>query len=348
MTLADRLKRAGYRTAAFVGAAVLDVRYGLDRGFDAYDDKYAEARGAPDFYVVERRAPDVLRPALEWILDARAAPGPWFAWVHLFDPHAPYRAPHEYTTERSPYDAEVAYTDRALSDALEQLRAGGQLDRTLIIVTADHGESLGEHGETTHGLFAYESTLRVPLIVTGPRIDASVLTRPAAHVDVMPTVLDLLGLEGEPGLDGRSIVDASDTAAIYFEALDASLTRDWAPLTGIVFRNWKYIDLPVPELYDLAADPAEERNLAAREPQRLRDMENGTNLRLIFRTYVNRPDDSPQNWCSNDPLISSVYGVSRFASSGVDSPPMRSRSAPSSCGPSYRPLPFWSRKLYSA
>ena len=166
-TLATMLKAAGYRTGAFVGAFVLDARFGLSRGFDAYDDRYPRDTGAPTFRISERRAAEVLRAAGDWILRpfSPQSPGPspqplasspWFAWIHLYDPHAPYEAPEEFRAARAPYDAEVAYTDAMLGLFLERLRAGRALDRTLIVVTGDHGESLGEHGEATHGLFAYD------------------------------------------------------------------------------------------------------------------------------------------------------------------------------------------------
>jgi arylsulfatase A-like enzyme/Flp pilus assembly protein TadD len=270
-TLAERLRQAGYRTGAFVGAFVLDSRFGLDRGFDEYDDRYRPGGAAASFHFVERAADDVLRAATQWI--TQPEPGPWFAWVHLFDPHAPYRAPPAFQTGREPYDAEVAWTDSAIGSALDGLRRAGQLDRTLVIVTADHGESLGQHGETTHGLFAYDATLRIPLIVSAPGLDSRVVSAPASHIDIFPTVLDLVG-ESPGTTDGRSLrsalegVDLPGSAAIYFETLDANLTRGWAPLKGVVSEGWKYIDLPEPELYRLDVDPEEHTNLMAREPGR--------------------------------------------------------------------------------
>jgi arylsulfatase A-like enzyme/Flp pilus assembly protein TadD len=265
-TLATVLKAAGYRTGAFVGAFVLDARFGLNRGFDEYDDRYSHDDGAATFRFTERRAAEVVKPAGDWILAEGSRSGPWFAWVHLFDPHAPYDAPHEYRSGRAPYDAEVAYTDAMLGQFLDRLRAAHALDHTLIVVTADHGESLGEHGETTHGLFAYNSTLAVPLILGGPAISAARVDAPVAHDDILPTMLDLAGIALPSGLSGRSLVSAPPAdRAIEFEALDASLTRGWAPLTGIVSGNWKYIDLPLAELYDVDADPLEQTNLAARD-----------------------------------------------------------------------------------
>ena len=268
-TLATLLKDAGYRTGAFIGAFVLDARFGLSRGFDEYDDRLPHADRAT-FQFSERRAAEVVRKAGDWILPGSQppAPSPWFAWVHLYDPHAPYDPPAEYRAGRAPYDGEIAYADAMLGRLLDRLRDAGQFDRTLIVVTADHGESLGEHGEATHGLFAYDATVAVPLVISGPSIGAHADPSWVAHADIVPTVLDLVGVSIPPGLDGQSLVHApSDDRGLYIEALDASLTRGWAPLTGIVARGWKYIDLPEPELYDLTTDPGERNNREGRDPR---------------------------------------------------------------------------------
>ena len=287
-TLATMLKGAGYRTGAFVGAFVLSAKFGLNRDFDVYDDRFGHNGDPAGVRIAERRADRVIQPATEWILQSTSATQsaavttegsgrsrPWFAWVHLYDPHAPYQAPSEYRGGRSPYDAEVAYTDAMIGHGLDTLRAAGQLDRTIIIVVADHGEALGEHGEATHGLFAYDATLRVPMIVSAPGVRARVVRTPVTSVDLVPTVLELLGIAVPSGLDGRSLLTAEDDRtrsprALYFEALDANLTRGWAPLVGVRVDGWKYIDLPIPELYDLQHDPQEAHNLVAREPVRSR------------------------------------------------------------------------------
>jgi len=268
-TLATVLKASGYRSGAFVGAFVLDARYGLSRGFDEYDERYGQS-GRSTFAFAERRAADTVQAAGDWIVSSGAA-GPWFAWIHLFDPHAPYDAPVEYRAGRSPYDAEVAYTDAMIGRLLDRLRAARALDRTLIIVTADHGESLGDHGETTHGLFAYDATLAVPLIVSGQGVEARVLDGTVGHADLLPTMCDLLGIAPPPHLDGHSLVAPPEAdRLVYFEALDAALTRGWAPLTGVASARWKFVDLPERELYDLAADPGEARNLAGQDFARVK------------------------------------------------------------------------------
>jgi arylsulfatase A-like enzyme/Flp pilus assembly protein TadD len=283
--MASLLHDAGYRTAAFVGAFVLDARFGLARGFDVYDDRVGSDTGPVSFAFAERSADRVTALAGDWILSrvsGLATPGagrptndqqpttndrqllaPWFCWVHLFDPHAPYRAPEQRAAD--PYDNEVAFTDAQIGALFDRLRTAGQLDSTLVVVVADHGESLGEHGEATHGLFAYEATLRIPLIISGPSIRPSVSDAMVSQSDLLPTALELLGVPIPARIDGRSLLpvirgEATTDRAIYFEALDTYLTRNWAPLTGVIANRWKYIDLPESELYDLRDDPNEQRN----------------------------------------------------------------------------------------
>jgi len=283
-TLATILKSAGYRTGAFVGAFVLDARFGLGRGFDVYDDRYGEKPADDPAEGAERRAEDVVKPATAWILNpqstinpqsaTRNPQSPWFAWVHLYDPHEPYRAPEPYASQHEPYDAEVAYADAMVGRLLDDLRAAGQLDRTIVTVAADHGESLGEHGERTHGVFVYESTIRVPWIVrlpaAGPRGGASdALVR---LIDLAPTVLDLAGVAAPSSFEGRSAAAGAPASSAYIEAMDANVTRNWAPLTGIVTTDRKLIDLPIAELYDVAGDPREATNLFTREPERARTL----------------------------------------------------------------------------
>jgi arylsulfatase A-like enzyme len=299
--LATALAAAGYRTAAFVGAFVLDARFGLNRGFDVYDDRMLGS--SADLELVQRSAEQVLAPALEWILNRTSAspqppvpspqspiptnpqslsPTPWFVWAHLYDPHEPYAPPEPYHSRYAsdPYSGEIAYADAALGQILIQLRDAGALARTLVVITSDHGESLGEHGERTHGLFAYDATLRVPLVVWAPSaIRPAVFSEIMRLVDIAPTILDLVGAAPLANADGRSVRPflagerPFDDPGSYFEALNANLTRNWAPLTGLVRERHKLIDLPVPELYDLTADPGEQRNLYASRRDLARDLE---------------------------------------------------------------------------
>jgi arylsulfatase A-like enzyme/Flp pilus assembly protein TadD len=266
-TLALRLKTRGYETAAFVGAFVLDARFGLDRGFDRYDDYYGEKRSFASFTELERPAESVLAPAAAWLEGARR--GPWFAWIHLYDPHAPYEAPEPFRSRYAsdPYGAEVAYVDSALGAFLSRLGSRGLLEKTLVVVVADHGESLGEHGEATHGTFAYNATLSVPWILSAKGLEPARFSPRVRLVDVAPTVLDLLGIDPPSAIDGGSLRAFLRAPAkyeppdSYFEALNPHLTRDWAPLRGVVRGPYKFIDLPIAELYDLAADPKEETNV---------------------------------------------------------------------------------------
>ena len=274
-TLATILKRAGYATGAFVSAFPLDSRFGLDRGFDVYDDRLGDPEARTAFLMPERPGARTVEEARKW----RAAQGttPTFTWIHLYEPHFPYVPPEPFTSRYadSPYHGEVAYTDSLLAPVLEPLLRVGKEGRTLVVFTSDHGEGLGEHGEKTHGIFAYETTLRVPLILFAPRLFAPRVAAPRVrHVDILPTVLDALGLQVPRDATGRSLLALAsgrrgETAPSYFEALSSSVNRGWAPLTGLAQDRFKLIDLPIPELYDLDADPHETRNLAATETRTL-------------------------------------------------------------------------------
>ena len=273
-TLATILRGAGWRTGAFVSAFVLDSRFGLARGFEVYDDRLGGAQTRAAFVVPERPGRETVAAAARWIESLRGAR--FFAFVHLYEPHFPYAPPPPFDVRfpGAPYQGEVAAADAALEPLLAPIleKGGG---RVLVVVTSDHGESLGEHGEATHGLFAYEATVRVPLVLYAPGIlRPSVVRTPARHVDVLPTVLDALGLEVPARLPGRSLLAAAARAGAegedsYVEALSASLNRGWAPLRGVVADGLKYVDLPLPELYDLHEDPHETTNLAASRPQDL-------------------------------------------------------------------------------
>ena len=274
-TLATHLQRQGYRTGAFLSAFPLDSRFGLATGFDVYDDRLAGG-ARPAFLIQERPAERTVALATQWI--GAAGGQPWFAWVHLYEPHFPYDSPEQFASRwpNDPYLGEVAAADAALGPLLEPILAAGAESDTVVIITSDHGESLGEHGEASHGVFAYESVLRVPLLIYAPQIvSPRVVDAPARHIDLLPTVLGALALEIPAGLAGRNlmpVMSGNDQRApdgVYFEALSATLTRGWAPLHGIIQDGFKYIDLPVPELYDLTEDPREERNLAGAEPGRV-------------------------------------------------------------------------------
>lgn len=257
VTLAELLKEAGYETAAFVGAFPVDSRFGLAQGFDRYDDSFSRSPSRVGF--AERRASEVVDAASRWL---REKPGKLsFAWIHLFDPHAPYEPPSPFPSN---YGGEVAYTDAALGELLRGLD-----EETLIIVTADHGEGLDEHGERTHSLFVYDSTLKVPLILKGPGVPrGSTIREQVRSIDVLPTILDLVGKEGACAeCEGRSLVPAFREEALpdlpsYAETYFPRLNLGWSELRSLRRGGWKYIAAPEPELYDLASDPGETRNLA--------------------------------------------------------------------------------------
>jgi choline-sulfatase len=272
-TLATLLKASGWQTGGFVSAFPLDSRFGLDRGFDVYDDRLAGTETTTAFLVPERTGPKTVAAARAWLEKVRGRR--FFAFVHLYEPHFPYVPPEPFSSRfrSEPYHGEVAATDAALKPLLEPILAAGPAARTLVVLTSDHGESLGEHGEDTHGVFAYEATLRVPLIVYGPGIIAPrTVSTPVRHIDVVPTVLDALGMAIPKDLPGRSLLPLingrrAESTESYLEALSSSLNRGWAPLHGVLDRDlMKYIDLPIPELYDLRRDPSEQHNLAGSRP----------------------------------------------------------------------------------
>jgi arylsulfatase A-like enzyme len=273
VTLAERLRDAGYATAAFIGAFVLDSRYGLAQGFEHYDDS-VDPRPLEHPTVAtynERSAADVIDAAIGWLddLEGDNAAAPFFAFLHLFDPHAPYAPPEEYLQRfpSDPYQGEVAYVDSEIGRLIDALSERGRLDRTLIVLVSDHGEGLGDHGELTHGDLIYDSTMRVPWIVSNPSlfpVGVVVDDRVAGLVDLYPTLLGLLGVSAGGGpRDGIDLFSAApqEGRSIYIEALAPLLDYGWAPLFGLRRLDDKYIQAPTPEYYALREDPGELVNL---------------------------------------------------------------------------------------
>ena len=271
-TIAELLAQHSYHTAAFIGAVILDSKSlapGLDRGFEFYDNFPEHAATKERWGRVERRGGDVVKRAEAWMT---AHPrGPHFVWVHLYDPHDPYEPPPPYSTTYKDrlYDGEIAYADSALANFIAYLKARSWYENSVVIVVGDHGEGLGEHHEDTHGIFLYDSTIHVPLIVKLPGsaqatkvVDAQVRT-----TDILPTVLDLTGTPPPPHLDGETLKpyfsgpDASDRVA--FGETDYPLRFGWAPLRSVRRDGSKFIEAPRPELYDLHADQGELNNTYA-------------------------------------------------------------------------------------
>jgi choline-sulfatase len=266
--LAERARAKGFQTAAFVSSLALDRSFGLDRGFEVYDQP-ARPPSQADSHFAERTAPEVVRAAQGWL--AGRDPGrPFFLWVHFFDPHAPYGAPEGYGSAAShPYLREVAFMDAAVGTLLDGLRADGLLDESLIVVAGDHGESLGEHGEPTHGAFCYDGVLRVPLLVhlPGGRRGGERSPALASVVDVFPTLAGALDLGTCAGLDGRDLLrlGASRDRGVYFECYAGWLSYGYSPLAGWIEGAHKYLHSTKPELYRLDLDPREQRNVLAAE-----------------------------------------------------------------------------------
>jgi len=295
-TLAPMLKAAGFRTGAFVSSIVLSRQSGLHRGFDEYADLFETGGDDARFLNTIQRPGDVaMKDALSWI--QTASDGRFFAWIHLYDPHDPYEPPEPYASQYAgrPYDGEVAWTDELIGRLEGALQRLGLQDKTLLVVTSDHGEGLGEHDEGVHGFFVYESTLRVPLIVRGPGVVAGRrLPGVAQSVDVMPSVLDLLGVPAPAGWkgNGRSLAPvlrgaapiASDPA--YAESLLPLLHYGWSDLRALRDGRWKYIQAPRPELYDLESDPGETRDLALAMPARAEALRNGLAAHLARERAV--------------------------------------------------------------
>jgi len=330
LSLAEHLKGEGYATGAFVGAFPLDSRFGLTQGFDVYDDNYG-SKNYQEFSYVERPAEVVIQNALEWL---EVQEKPWFLWIHCFDPHQQYNPPEPFKTRYldAPYNGEVAYVDHELGKVFSYLKNNGLKDKTVIIFTGDHGESLGQHGESTHGYFAYNSTLWIPLIINSPGMKSVVVDKHVCHVDIYPTVCDILniptpdfcqGISLEPALRGKKTKNL-DSRAIYFESLYPYYNRGWAPLTGIIQNKLKYVDSPIPELFDLEKDfdelenGAEGKNLSPyrkRLEEVLKELsysgkataakkvDRDTMERLRSLGYISAPQASPkQNFTEQDDL----------------------------------------------
>ena len=296
--LAELLQQRGFTTAAFISSIVLSKQSGLGRGFAHYSDRFDIAEDDARFLnTIQKRGDTIISEAVKWI--AVPTSERRFAWVHLYDPHDPYEPPEPYASQyrERPYDGEVAWSDELVGRLDTALGTAGMRDNTLLVVTSDHGEGLEEHGEAVHGFFIYETTLRVPFIARGPGIAPGTRVETIVRgVDVLPTLLDLLDLtEATPAVSGRSLEPAlggvrMDDEPAFAESLTPLVHYGWSDLRALRDGRWKYILAPRPELYDLDADPDEQRNLADREPARARALRTGLEQRLrVERERVREP-----------------------------------------------------------
>jgi choline-sulfatase len=271
-TLAGLFRQARYRTGAFVGAFVLDHRFGLDRGFDVYDDAIPRNPAASSQFDAERRGGEVVDRALAWLQQKDSRP--FFAWIHLYDAHAPYEPPEPYRTRFSQrlYDGEIAYVDEQVGRVVAEIRRQNAEERTIVAVVGDHGEALGEHGELTHGLLLYEPTLRVPFVIVAPGlIPPSVVRQPVGTVDLATTIAALAGSHFPDGnRDGRDLSAAlmkkeEPAQSTPYSETEYPKSFGWSGLAALRRGRDKLIASPDPELFDLAADPGETRNRLADE-----------------------------------------------------------------------------------
>jgi arylsulfatase A-like enzyme/Tfp pilus assembly protein PilF len=286
-TLAEVLSRAGYACAAAIGSYPLMAKFGLDQGFELYDDRVAarwedhrgrQVRFKQDLYFDERKAARVNDALVPWLTENSSRP--FFAWAHYYDPHHPLDPPPPYDQlyANRPYDGEIAYADESFGTLLEELRRLGVEDRTVVVFASDHGEGLGEHNETTHSMLLYDTTLRVPLVFRVPGgVEGRTVEERVGLIDITPTILDLLGIEPPRNLDGRSLAPlllspappaATSSRDLYIETLSPRLVNGWGELRGILSYDYKYIHGPRPELFNLTTDPHELTNLYADEPDR--------------------------------------------------------------------------------
>ncbi len=268
LTMAEVLQEKGYLTAAIISAFVLNRQFGLSQGFMHYDDKLSDSR-QKHTDIAEMKATVVSDRAIKWI--GQNADKKWFLWLHYFDPHAGYAPPERFKTPgRHPYEGEIAYVDHELKRVFNELKKHNLRRKTVVVITSDHGESLGEHGEGTHGMFLYNATMHVPLIFSLPGALPQGKTRSemVSLMDLMPTALEMLGVKAPPSVQGRSIIplltgDADDWKEAPL-AMETMLPWDqfgWSPYFALVKNGYKYIEAPQPELYDMEDDPRELVNI---------------------------------------------------------------------------------------
>ena len=299
--LAEAFQRAGFATAAFIGSLVLRSDHGLARGFDLFDESFAanESR-PPGEWRAERRGDEVVDRAIRW-LEGPAADRRFFLWLHLYDPHAPYDPPSPYRDRfaSQPYDGEVAAADAALGRLLDLLDRTGRAGSTAVAVVGDHGESLGEHGEATHGLFLYDATLRVPFLLAPPGRGPGVrVGAPVSLVDLSPTLREAAALPADPLSDGVSLWSAgarppAPGRVVFAEGVYAAALLGWSPLRAARSETGKLIDAPRREFYDLARDPSESANRFDPEGPQTRELARHLAALASRQAAGEAPDASP-------------------------------------------------------
>jgi len=300
LTLAEMLKPRGFTTGAIVSTFVLDRRFGTSQGFDTYDDRFQAVHKIGD--LSERKGDETTRLARDWLDEHKEQR--FFLFVHFYDPHEPYEPPEPFASKWSarPYEGEVAFADYCVGQVLEKLRQLGLYDDTLIVITGDHGEMLGEHGELNHGFFIYEGALRVPLVMRLPRAPAASrpVDVPVSLIDIAPTIVSLVGapvpkevqgMDLSPWLTGRGA--AGGARPLYAETVTPTRYYGATSLLGVIVDGWKYIETTRPELYDLRSDPAEAVNLLEREPARADAL--GRTLFGILAAAGRAPGPAPES-----------------------------------------------------
>ncbi len=325
-TLAELLSGAGFQTAAFVGSFPLSSIFNLDQGFDVYDDRFSYVE--EDFnrfqpqnqvYFAERKADKVTREAIDWLEHERSGE-PFFLWLHYFDPHHPLNPPPAFQRlfPNSAYDGEIALVDDGIGAVLRTLEDLELDQNTVVIVTADHGEGLGDHGEETHAVLLYDSTIRVPLIIHDPRRNAAQrLGGTVRSIDIMPTALDLLDLQVSPDIHGESLVPLMDDGRsehrnVYHESLYGALQFGWSPVFALSSAGWKLIEAPTRELYNVAEDPLELDDLVTVQSRRATEL--GVEVRAVHDRVMS---DHPLATGSFDPQVLAKLEALGYVGSGA-------------------------------
>lgn len=299
-TLAEMLSEKGYVTAGFPAATVLNRSFGLHQGFDVYDDNWKKEEYLEgQFGILERRADAVVSNFLRWLDDERGGGHPpFFAWVHFFDAHTPYAPPEPFTAALAgdPYAGEIAFVDRQVGIVIDALETRGILDETIVVILADHGEALGERGESEHGLLLYENTIAIPWLLRLPGLPGGiVISEPVESTDLLPTLAELLPLDPDPSWPGKDIaplvgIHGEDSRRLrYFESFYGNVGFNWAPLQGVRMNGWKLVRGNRDELFHLPEDPFETKDLSETERGMARRMG-----RVLDQIIDEQPEEEPE------------------------------------------------------